>query len=212
MSENLKYSKIKWPSSRLLNSGCYEPACLPWMKTFSFVLLIMFVFPFTSPGQNEKAYLLTVDNKAKARVIALHNEYRREVGVPPVRWSDIIQKSAETWALHLAENEGLNMVHAGSAAKYGENLSGGPGVWSTDKDAYTALEYAVISFGSEKRYYRGKSIGADDGFYRYGHYTQMVWRDTRDIGCAVAKRKDIAGYIVVCRYSPGGNHEGEKPF
>lgn len=182
------------------------------MKTFSFLLLILFVFPFTSRAQSEKAYLLSVDNETKARVTALHNKYRREVGVPPVRWSDTIQKSAEAWAVHLAENEGLHMIHAGPKTKYGENLSGGPGVWGTDKDAYTALEYAVISFGNEKSHYKGNPIGKDGNFHQYGHYTQMVWSTTRDIGCAVAKRKGIAGYIAVCRYSPGGNHEGQKPF
>lgn len=182
------------------------------INTFSLVLLIMFIFPVTSYGQNDKAYLLTMNNETKTMVIALHNKYRREVGVPPVKWSDVVQKSAETWALHLAGNEGLKMVHAGSKTNYGENLSGGPGVWSTDKDAYTALEYAVISFGNEKSHYKGKPIGTDGNFYQYGHYTQMVWNTTRDVGCAVAKRKDIAGYIAVCRYNPGGNYEGRKPF
>jgi len=123
-----------------------------------------------------------------------------------------VQKSSGEWALHLAEDEGLRMVHAGSRSTYGENLSGGPGVWSTDKDAYTALEFAVARFGQEKNNYKGTPVSVDSNFYKYGHYTQMVWRTTREIGCAVAKRTDISGYIVVCRYSPAGNIIGQKPY
>jgi hypothetical protein len=43
-----------------------------------------------------------------------------------------------------------------------------------------------------------------------GHYTQLMWRDTRAVGCALARgsREDI----LVCRYSAAGNYEGEVPF
>jgi hypothetical protein len=161
-------------------------------------------------GKNSNSYLLPISDEVKAKVVALHNKYRAEVGVPPVKWSAAMQKGGEEWALHLAEDEGLRLVH--SSTSYGENLSGGPGVWSTDKDAYTALEFAVTSFGNEKKYYKGTPVSTDSNFYRYGHYTQMVWRTTREIGCAVAKRKDISGYVVVCRYSPPGNMVGQKPY
>jgi len=163
-------------------------------------------------GKDSKSYLLPINKEVKVKIVALHNKYRAEVGVPPVTWSDAVQKSSEGWALHLAEDEGLRGVHAGSKNPYGENLSGGPGVWSTDKDAYTALEYAVISFGNEKNYYKDTPVKVDSNFYKYGHYTQMVWRTTTEIGCAVAKRKDIPGYIVVCRYNPTGNMIGQKPY
>ena len=148
----------------------------------------------------------------KAKIVALHNKYRAEVGVPPVTWSNTVQESSEKWALHLAEDEGLRMVHAGSKNPYGENLSGGPGVWSTDKDARTALQYAVTSFGNEKHDYKDMPITVDSHFYQYGHYTQMVWRTTTEIGCGVAKREDIPGYIAVCRYNPRGNMIGQKPY
>jgi hypothetical protein len=182
------------------------------MKKTFFILLMACVFPLMVSGKDSESYLLPINNEIKAKIVALHNKYRAEVGVPPVKWSEAVQESSGGWAIHLAENEGLRMVHAGSKSPYGENLSGGPGVWSTDKDAYTALEFAVISFGKEKNNYKGRPISMDGNFYNYGHYTQMVWRTTREIGCAVAKRKDMPGYIAVCRYSPAGNMIGQKPY
>jgi pathogenesis-related protein 1 len=182
------------------------------MKRSILIVLVVCAFPLMVSGKGSQSYLLPINNEVKARIVALHNRYRAEVRVSPVKWSDAVQESAEEWALHLAEDEGLNMVHAGSKTSYGENLSGGPGVWSTDKDAYTALEYAVMSFGNEKKHYKNVPVGVDNNFYKYGHYTQVIWKTTREIGCAVAKRKDIPGYIAVCRYNPTGNTVGQKPY
>jgi pathogenesis-related protein 1 len=182
------------------------------MKKYFIIILSICVFPFMASGKDGKSYLLPINGDVKVKIVALHNKYRADAGVPPVKWSDTVQKSAEGWALHLAEEEGLNMVHAGSQNPYGENLSGGPGVWSTDKDVYTALEFAVVSFGNEKKHYKNIPVSLDSNFYKYGHYTQMVWGTTREIGCAVAKRKDIPGYIVVCRYNPAGNIVSQKPY
>jgi|WetSurMetagenome_2_1015567.scaffolds.fasta_scaffold248939_2 hypothetical protein len=182
------------------------------MKKSIMIILIVCVCPFMVSGKSNRSYLLPISGEVKTKIVALHNKYRAEVRVPLVRWSDTVQKSAEGWALHLAEDEGLNLVHAGVQNHYGENLSGGPGVWSTDKDAYTALESAVVSFGNEKNNYKGGPVSLDSNFFKYGHYTQMIWKTTREIGCAVAKRRDIPGYIAVCRYNPTGNIVGQKAY
>ena len=43
-----------------------------------------------------------------------------------------------------------------------------------------------------------------------GHYTQLMWRDTRKVGCAVVGGRSEE--YMVCRYSNGGNVIGERPF
>jgi hypothetical protein len=43
-----------------------------------------------------------------------------------------------------------------------------------------------------------------------GHYTQVVWRDTREVGCAIARgAKDD---FLVCRYWPAGNWMGQLAY
>ena len=43
-----------------------------------------------------------------------------------------------------------------------------------------------------------------------GHYTQVVWRNTREVGCAVARNG--SDDFLVCRYWPSGNWMGQVPF
>ncbi len=48
------------------------------------------------------------------------------------------------------------------------------------------------------------------GAHSFGHYTQLVWRGTRDVGCA---KVFCSGYmIVVCNYNPPGNVLGLRPY
>lgn len=185
------------------------------MKKICIALICAVIIPAIASENNRgRAFLLPISDEVKAKIVAMHNKARAEVGAPDLIWSDEVQQSAEEWALHLAADEGLRMVHSKYEQRkpYGENLSGGPGVWSTDKDAETALEWAVTSFCNEKKFYKGSPVRADSDFYKYGHYTQVAWKTTTEVGCAVAKRKDIAGYIVVCRYNPSGNTIGQKAY
>ena len=43
-----------------------------------------------------------------------------------------------------------------------------------------------------------------------GHYTQLIWRQTTAVGCAIAQSRSED--VLVCRYSSGGNVTGESPY
>ena len=46
-----------------------------------------------------------------------------------------------------------------------------------------------------------------------GHYTQIVWRDTLQVGCARGNCPNITfGNTIVCNYGPGGNIGDDPPY
>ncbi|MGW3029096.1 CAP domain-containing protein, partial [Streptomyces sp. NPDC001221] len=50
-------------------------------------------------------------------------------------------------------------------------------------------------------------------FYRWGHYTQMVWSSTKEIGCGIKQGAPKPnGWFVVCRYRSAGNIVGQTPY
>ncbi|MBN2702497.1 MAG: pathogenesis-related family 1 protein [Methylohalobius sp. ZOD2] len=142
---------------------------------------------------------------------AAHNSARAEVGVPPLKWSDSLAAYAQQWAEYLARGNGCKLKHR-SDGKYGENLYWSSAVrWSDGRRELKALTVSrvVAQWVSEKKdydYAGNRCSGA-----MCGHYTQIVWRDTRRLGCGMAVCPS-QGQIWVCNYDPPGNYVGRRPW
>jgi pathogenesis-related protein 1 len=131
------------------------------------------------------------------QMLEAHNRIRRSRGVEPLAWSDALAGYAKPWADQLAA-EGRLYHHPNP--KYGENLymiSGGEA--SPDK--------VVDAWASEQNDYDYKSNSCRS---RCGHYTQIVWRDSKQVGCAAGQSGKVQ--VWVCEYNPPGNVIGERPY
>lgn len=133
-------------------------------------------------------------------VLTHHNKVRAAVNVGPVKWSPALAGYAQKWADHLA-GESCKMEHR-SDSQYGENIFQGTA------DVYTGLD-AAKAWESEKKAYKGAPL-TTAMIKPVGHYTQMVWRDTRMVGCGEATCNKML--MVVCNYDPPGNYVGRKPY
>jgi pathogenesis-related protein 1 len=132
------------------------------------------------------------------KVVELHNIYRREVKVPNLEYSEECAAYAQRWAKYLAQkNKGLN--HSNSN-KYGENI-----YWCSAEASETKM---VDSWVKEKKLFSTKSRKHNS---KNGHYTQVIWKDTKFVGAGMAVAKDGSEYWV-CTYYPAGNYIGEKVY
>jgi pathogenesis-related protein 1 len=130
-------------------------------------------------------------------MLAAHNEVRMRVEVPPLRWSDRLAARAQEWASHLLqERQFYHRPHP----IFGENLFEISGARASPGEV-------VGDWASEARDF---SYRANTCRGMCGHYTQLVWNKTREVGCAVAS--EPGREVWVCNYDPPGNWIGERPY
>ena len=140
------------------------------------------------------------------RVLVAHNQERLGLGLQPLRWNPALAAQARRWAAYLAATGRFEHAPENPRAPEGENL------WAGTK-GYFAPEAMVNAWIREKRFFR-PGVFPDNSITGrvedVGHYTQVVWRATTEVGCAEAtgSREDI----LVCRYGEAGNYRGEQPF
>jgi len=139
------------------------------------------------------------------QLLALHNRARGQVGSGALTWSGKLATYAQEWADHLA-SRGCKMEHRPVSGKWkqehGENL-----LMATV--GHYGVADAVMAWESEKTNYRGEPINMSN-LSHYGHYTQLVWRNTKHLGCARVECGRT--FIVVCNYDPPGNVLGQTPY
>ncbi len=132
-------------------------------------------------------------------LLEAHNDARAEVDVPRLAWSSRLAREAQEWAEHLAR-EG-RMIHANRDQRGGA----GENLWLGHAGYYEA-EVMVGGFVAERQHFRNgifPQVSTTGNWRDVGHYTQVIWRDTREVGCAVAR--GASNDFLVCRYWPAGN-------
>ncbi|MWV28002.1 SCP-like extracellular [Erythrobacter sp. GH3-10] len=135
-----------------------------------------------------------------------HNRARAQVGVPRLQWSIRLAREANEWAQHLAQQG--RMIHAtrDQRAGSGENL------WMGHAGYYGA-DTMVGGFVAERQHFRNgefPKVSSTGNWRDVGHYTQVIWRGTREVGCAVARGRQ--NDFLVCRYFPAGNVYNQRVF
>jgi uncharacterized protein YkwD len=128
------------------------------------------------------------------QILDAHNRYRAQHCAAPLAWSPKLEQVAARWAQSLVD-QGCKFGHSGG--QYGENLAAGTS-GTLDGNAVAAMWYDEI-----------KEYSFDRGGFSMntGHFTQVVWRDTSEVGCAKATCRGMD--IWVCNYNPAGNVDGD---
>jgi hypothetical protein len=165
---------------------------------------------------------------------AAHNAIRAGLDLDPplpdLTWNQSLSDFAQQWANTLANDTNCGTIFHRDQRMYGENIA-----FSGIKGAGTIMyppEEAVESWAAEVLCWDyGTILGngqptpssescdskciADQHSSGCGHYTQLVWRNTREVGCGYATCVDDNGFsdgVWVCNYSPPGNFVGQAPY
>jgi len=143
----------------------------------------------------------------RAAMLDGHNAARAALRQPPLGWNAALARDAAAYAAELARTR--RFAHSpqprGNPVQ-GENL------WMGTRGAFRFAEMVGHWVAEKKVFRRGPAPkNATSGkFEDVGHYTQIVWRATTQVGCAIAANKS-AEYLV-CRYLPAGNVVGIDPL
>ncbi len=148
----------------------------------------------------------------QTEMLVAHNKWRGTVGSPALTWSNGLADTAQAWANSLKNDQACNMTHSRTAG-LGENLFWASALMYSDGTSQVQAinaEQVVNDWANERLNYRYNSNSCAKG-KACGHYTQVVWKNTSEVGCGKAVCADNS-QVWVCNYSPAGNYIGEKPY
>jgi len=154
---------------------------------------------------------------------AAHNAARARLGLdealPDLQWSTDLAAVAQDWSDNLTSECGT--IEHRMPNSYGENIAMRGSTRLTQPfspeeavdgwDAEVACwDYGTIN-GTERCDAQCASGLNSNGC---GHYTQLVWRNTRRVGCgySTCQSGQFTYEIWVCNYDPPGNYIGQTPY
>ena len=137
-------------------------------------------------------------------ILDVTNARRTRHGASPLAWNDNLANAAQNW--------GNNCVFNHSPLQYGENIAAG----YTNPDV-GALADEWYSWEACKYDYNKPAFSETAG-----HFSQVVWSGTTQMGCALVSKSDVcpngvvdpdSGHVydsmLVCEYNPPGNYNGQ---
>lgn len=140
----------------------------------------------------------------EARILAVHNRERALVGAPPLRWDPALAAAAAGYGPALSQLGKL--AHSEYSTRWGQ----GENLFMGTRGAYS-LDEMTKDWVAEKKLFRPgifPKVSRTGHVGDVGHYTQMIWRTTTRVGCAIYS--DAKWDFFVCRYSPPGNILGHR--
>lgn len=158
---------------------------------------------------------LSLDQSYQAVMLDYHNLHRANHSVDALTWDTTLAGYAQTIAETCVFAHDMDQGNGG----YGQNLAswGSTGDISDLQNKCGAQSVTDQWYNSEMdnwSYYGQENPPSSLGLDLYGHFTQVVWKDTTKVGCATVlctagKMYDFDAWYTVCNYNPQGNYGGE---
>ncbi|XP_072399922.1 uncharacterized protein [Diabrotica undecimpunctata] len=160
----------------------------------------------TSPGTSSKSLVSPSGSSTQGsfsdfvlEALKVHNEYRRRHGTQDLLLNEEMCKHAQEWADTCARTASLQ--HRANS-QYGENIFS---VYSSDYSHTPSARDAVKEWYDEVKRH---TFGVEKVNQGSLHFTQVIWKDSKELGIGIAKNKRGQTYVVA-NYSPRGNYIGQ---
>ena len=87
----------------------------------------------------------------------------------------------------------------------------GENVYGTSGSATSSTPQQAVNAWAAERANYNYAMNTCNGVC--GHYTQIVWRNTTKVGCAINNCPSLTYRTsLVCDYGSGGNYVGQRPY
>lgn len=141
----------------------------------------------TGCAMQDNSATLSGSHQIQKEALAAHNQWRVLHHAPNLIWDKELANYAQKYA--------KKCWFKHSSSPYGENLAAG----------FSSISLAVNTWYKEHTRYSYDKPGFS---MSTGHFTQVVWKSSKKLGCAYAicdGRNGTPGTFWVCEYSPAGN-------
>jgi uncharacterized protein YkwD len=136
----------------------------------------------TSQNHSRQMVATSTDlTQFRQEILDKHNQVRKLHDAPPMKLTDKLNQYAQEWAERLAQTGQLEHRESN---KYGENLYYG---WSSDPKFDVSAGVPVQAWYDEIKDYNFNKPGFSP---KTGHFTQVLWVKSTELGCGKAKSKD----------------------
>jgi len=158
------------------------------------------------PGVGEPAEL--------AGITLAHNQVRAMINagsaLPALAWDASLAATAAAYVATCPDSDGDGLVDHNDNRSVGHPFYVGENIFASTNTASAAA--AVTAWANERAHYHYDANTCDAG-QACGHYTQIVWRATEKLGCALHACPGLKyPSTIVCDYGPGGNIGNQKPY
>lgn len=153
------------------------------------------------------------DPGKRQMIVDKHNEMRKSDPASNMKrlvWNGVLARMASEWAEKCGSDHGQPEALDRPYEYIGQNMN----IFSKRQTDYIS---SIDAWMDEKAFYDFESMTCQKG-KKCGHYRQLVWAETSEIGCGYAKCSLVTGLqldygdVFVCNYGPSGNIKGQKPY